>query len=547
LIARLDRIGPTAKEIAQIGAVLGREFSYELIEPVAQRPEKELQVALAQLGDSGLLFCRGIPPHASYLFKHALVQDGAYGTLLRARRQELHARVATALEQHFADLVERQPEILAHHLTAAGEAERAVDQWLKAGQYAAARLAHLEAIRHFDRGLATLALLQDGAARNGRETELHLARGLSLFTTKGFISAEAAEAYARARVLAERRGDAHQLFTAVFGLWQSTTSAGRILDCRGLSDRLQRLTADNADSELRLQAHHSAWTTHLFAGRPAAAREHCNEGRRLYNPERHQHHRLLYGGHDPGVCAGYVGAQVNWLLGYPERALAIGNESLVLAERIAHPFSLHIAQVFNAMLHLDRGEPELALERLHAAEALAAEQRLGLIIAPGFLRGAALMAEGAFDDAIAQLREGLAGRLGAMYAPYGRARLAEALARQSNHEAALATVREALEEQERTGQRRWEPELHRVEGAALQGLNRIEEAQSALEAALRIARTQQAKSYELRAATSLARLWGEQSRRSEARDLLAPVYRWFSEGFDTADLKEAKALLYELA
>ena len=272
---------------------------------------------------SGLLFCRGIPPHASYLFKHALVQDAAYGTLLRARRQELHARVATALEQHFADLVERQPEILAHHLTAAGEAERAVDQWLKAGQYAAARLAHLEAIRHFDRGLATLALLQEGPARDGRETELQLARGLSLFTAKGFISAEAAEAYARARELAERRGDTHQLFTAVFGLWQSTNSAGRVLDCRGLSDRLQRLTADNADSELRLQAHHSAWTTHLFAGRPAAAREHCNEGRRLYNPERHQHHRLLYGGHDPGVCAGYIGAQVNWLLGYPERALAI--------------------------------------------------------------------------------------------------------------------------------------------------------------------------------------------------------------------------------
>ena len=546
LMARLDRLGPAAKEIAQIGAVLGREFGYELIERVAQRPA-ELQIGLDRLVEAGLLFCRGAAPQSSYLFKHALVQDAAYGTLLRSKRQELHARVATALEQRFPDLVERQPELLAHHLTAAGDIDRAVDQWLKAGQYAAARLARLEAIRHFDRGLATLALLQEGPARDGRETELQLARGLSLFTAKGFISAEAAEAYARARELAERRGDAYQLFTAVFGLWQSTTSAGRILDCHGLSDRLQQLTADNADSELRLQAHHSAWTTHLFAGRPAAAREHCNEGRRLYNPERHQHHRLLYGGHDPGVCAGYIGAQVNWLLGYPERALEIGNESLVLAERIAHPFSLHIAQVFNAMLHLDRGKPELALEGLHAAEALAAEQRLGLIIAPGFLRGAALMAEGAFDDAIARLREGLASRLGAMFAPYGRARLAEALIRQSNHEAALATVRDALEEQERTGQRRWEPELHRVEGAAQQGLNRIEEAQSALEAALRIARCQQAKSYELRAATSLARLWGEQGRRTEARELLAPVYSWFTEGFDTADLKEAKALLAELA
>jgi class 3 adenylate cyclase len=411
LIARLDRLGPIAREIGQIGAVIGREFGYELIAPVAQRPAAELQFGLDRLVEAGLLFCRGLAPQSSYLFKHALVQDAAYTTLLRTRRQEMHARVAALLEQDFADLVERQPELLAHHLTAAGEAERAVDQWLKAGQYAAARLAHLEAIRHFDRGLATLAVLQEGPARDGRETELQLARGLSLFTAKGFISAEAADAYARARELAERRGDAHQLFMAVFGLWQSTNSAGRVLDCRGLSDWLQRLTADNADSELCLQAHHSAWTTHLFAGRPAAAREHCGEGRRLYNPERHQHHRLLYGGHDPGVCAGYIGAQVNWLLGYPERGLAIGNESLVLAERIAHPFSLESARVFNAMLHLDRGEPELALEGFHAAEALAAEQRLGLIIAPGLLRGAALIAQGAFDDAVARLREGLASRL----------------------------------------------------------------------------------------------------------------------------------------
>ena len=214
LMARLDRLGPAPKEIAQIGAVLGREFAYELIEPVAQRPERELQAALDQLGDAGLLFCRGIAPHASYLFKHALVQDAAYGTLLRGKRQELHARVAAVLEQHFADLVERQPELLAHHLTAAGDTERAVDQWLKAGQHAAARSAHLEAIRHFDRGLAALAALPEGPARDAREIELQLARGLSLFTAEGFASAEAAEAYTRARELAERRDDTRQLFTA---------------------------------------------------------------------------------------------------------------------------------------------------------------------------------------------------------------------------------------------------------------------------------------------------------------------------------------------
>ncbi len=409
LMARLDRLGPAPKEIAQIGAVLGREFAYELIEPVAQRPEEELQAALDQLGDAGLLFCRGIAPHASYLFKHALVQDAAYSTLLRGRRQELHARVAAALEEHFADLVERQPELLAHHLTAAGDTERAVDQWLKAGQHAAARSAHLEAIGHFDRGLATLAALPEGPARDGREIELQLARGLSLFTAEGFISAKAAEAYTRARELAERRGDTRQLFTAVYGLWQSTAGSGRVVERRGLSDQLLRLTADNADDGLRLQAHHSAWTTCLFAGEPAAARDHCEAGRRLYDPERHRSHRLLYGGHDPGVCARYIGAQVDWLLGYPEKALVISSEALVLAEQIGHPFSLEMALMYNAMLHLDRGEPELALQRLEAAEALASEQRLGFMLEPRLLRGAALTAQGAFDEAVACLREGLAG------------------------------------------------------------------------------------------------------------------------------------------
>jgi predicted ATPase len=327
LMARLDRLGPAPKEVAQIGAVLGREFAYQLIEPVAQRDERELQAALGQLSDAGLLFCRGTAPHTSYLFKHALVQDAAYGTLLRGRRQELHARVAAVLEQDF-DLVERQPELLAHHLTAAGDTERAIDEWLKAGQHAADRFAHLEAIRHFQRGLTALAALPEGPTRDGRELELQLARGPSLFMAKGFVAAEAAEAYARARELAEQRSDPHQLFMAVNGLWQSANGAGRILDCRRLSNRLQQLIADDADEGLRLQAHHSAWATCLHAGEPAEAREHCEVGRRLYDPERHRLHHQRYGGHDPGTCARYLGAQAYWLLGYPEKGLALGGVAI---------------------------------------------------------------------------------------------------------------------------------------------------------------------------------------------------------------------------
>jgi predicted ATPase/class 3 adenylate cyclase len=546
LIARFDRLGPLAKEIAQIGAVVGREFGYELIERVAGRSDDELQVGLDRLTAAGLLFCRGSPPHASYVFKHALVQDAAYGTLLRARRQELHARVGAVLEQHFADLVERQPELLAHHLTTAGDTERAVDQWLKAGRYAAQRLAHLEAIRHFERGIGILPALAEGRERDRREIELQLARGLSLFTTEGFVSGAGGEAYERAHELSEQSGDTRQLFMAVFGLWVSANGRGGMVECRQFSLRLQQLTVADADDGLRLQAHHSAWTTCLFSGEPAAVREHCEAGRRLYDPERHRLHRQLYGGHDPGACALYMGAQAYWLLGHPNSALAIAREALALAERIAHPFTLATALIMNAMLHLDRDEPEVALQRIEAAEALAEEQRIGLVLEPQILRGAVMTAQGAFEEAIAHLRDGLRQPRSIRLRHYGLARLAEALSHTGEHQQALTAVGKGLEDQERTGQRRWEPELHRLEGVALVGLNRLEEAQRAIEKALRVARRQQAKAYELRAATSLAQLWGEQGRRAEASDLLAPVYGWFTEGFDTADLKEARALLGEL-
>jgi class 3 adenylate cyclase/tetratricopeptide (TPR) repeat protein len=548
LMARLDKLGPAPREIAQIGAVLGREFTYELISTVAQRRESGLQEALAQLGDAGLLLCRGTAPHASYLFKHALVQDAAYGTLLRGRRQELHARVAAVLKQRFADLVERQPELLAHHLTAAGETERAAYQWLEAGRHAAERVAHLEAIRHFDRGLTVLRTLHEGPARDAREIELLLASGAAHFAAKGFGAAEAAQAYARARELAERRDDVRGLFISVYGLWQSANGAGHILDCRRLSNRLQQLAVTEPEDELRLEAHHSAWATSLFAGEPTAAREHCEAGRRLYDPERHHLLRRFYGGHDPGACASYFGAQANWLLGYPEDALRLGRQGLALAERVKDPFSLVTASLYNGMVHLNRGEPELALQLLAAAEALAAEQRLGLVVVPEILRGVALTAQGALEEAVACLRRGLAEGPNVMRVrTYGLVGLADALSRRREHEAALATAKAGLQAQEETGHRQWHAELHRAEGVALLGLNRLEEAQNALESALRVARRQQAKAYELRAATELARLWAEQRRRAEARDLLSPVYGWFSEGFDTADLREAKALLGALA
>jgi class 3 adenylate cyclase len=245
LVARLDRIGAVAKEVAQIGAVLGREFGYDLITGVEQRPEPELQAGLAQLTEAGLLFCRGQPPQSSYLFKHALVQDAAYGTLLRSRRQELHARVAAVLERDFADLVDRQPELLAHHLTAAGNTDRAVEQWLNAGQHAAARLAYLESIAHLDRGLRLLHSLPESPLRNGREIELQLALGLCVFTAKGGV--EAKLPYTRAHELAERSGKPQQRFEALYGVWQSTMTSGGIAAASPLSDRLLRMAEPEGD------------------------------------------------------------------------------------------------------------------------------------------------------------------------------------------------------------------------------------------------------------------------------------------------------------
>ena len=546
-MARLDRLGPTAKEVAQIGAVLGREFVYELIEPVAQRNANDLQAALGQLSDAGLLACRGTAPYASYLFKHALVQDTAYSTLLRGRRQALHTRAATALEEHFSDLVERQPELLAYHLTEAGDTERAVDQWLKAGQHAAARLTYIEAIAHFERGLSLLGSLPESPVRDGHEIELQLALGLCLFTTKGAV--EAIPPYMRAHELAESRGGTHQRFVALYGVWQSTLVSGGLAAASPLSVKLLKMAEPEADDGLRLQAHHAGWSTSCYAGDPAKARRHADAGRRLYDPIKHASHSLVYGGHDPGTCARYMGAQAEWMLGYPEKALASMADLLALAERITHPFTLNVALATSVIFHLNRREAERALRQLEAAEVLAAEQRLSLIYDPAMLRGVALLRQGAAEEAIALIRGGVTewSRLGrTILLPYAFAFLAEGLIQHGDWEAAQAALRQGVASACATGEHWWDAELHRVSGTAQLAANRLDEAEACFQQAIAVAQQQQAKSLELRATANLARLWGEQSRRAEACDLLAPVYGWFTEGFETADLKEAKALLEEL-
>ena len=339
LISRLDRLGTAVKEVAQIGAVLGREFSYELIDRVARRPD--MGTALGRLTNAGLLFCHGLPPQSAYLFKHALVQDAAYGTLLPRRRQELHGRIAATLEQEFAELVERQPELLAHHLTGAGDAGRAAVQWLKAGQYAATRSAHIEAIAHLERGLNLLRSMPDTAERDSLETDLQLALGISSIRAKGMISPAVGESYGRASELAEKHCDQRRLFQAIYGIYQHNVGSARTFAARPLAERLLSVTAhEDADRGLRLQAHHALWTALCIGGEPARCLEHCEIGRRLYDPERYQSHRDLYSGHDAGMCAWMLGGHAEWLLGHPCTAMTSLAEAVALGERISHPPSL---------------------------------------------------------------------------------------------------------------------------------------------------------------------------------------------------------------
>jgi tetratricopeptide (TPR) repeat protein len=318
------------------------------------------------------------------------------------------------------------------------------------------------------------------------------------------------------------------------------------LDCRRLSSRLQELTVQSTDDELLLQAHYSAWATSLFGGEPSIAREHCEAGRRLYDPEHHRNHHRLYGGHDPGCCARWLASQAHWLLGQPDEALEFGKEALALARQLGHPFSLALALQYNSMLHLDRGEPELALQLIDAVEELAAEQRLGFVLEPQILRGSALINQGAIREATVLLQEGLAQPAAVRLRCYGLARLADVLMRQGKHHDALAAAKAGLSTAEETGHRQWEAELHRLEGLALCKLGSLAEGQIALERALEVAHKQQATSNELRAATSLARLWGEQGRRGEASQLLGSIYGRFTEDFGTADLRQTKTLLDEL-
>ncbi|WP_338821938.1 adenylate/guanylate cyclase domain-containing protein [Bradyrhizobium septentrionale] len=549
LLARLDRLAPT-REVVQIAATLGRQFSHELISAVAAMSQPQLEGALVQLIRAELVFRRGTPPDATYTFKHALVQDTAYGTLLRSKRQQLHARIAQALEEKFPDIAATQPEVLAHHFTEADLTENAVAYWRKAGQRAAERSAHAEAIAHLRKGLMVAERVSDPAERARRELDLQLVLAPVLITTKSWAAPEVEQAYLRARDLCRQVGDVAQLFTVSWGLWLVYQQRCEFKMARDLLDELFAVARRRADPALLLQAHHAAWTTLLNLPELTACRAHLEAGLALYRPDAYRAHKFLYGSHDAAVCNLYTAAAALWPLGFPEQALATAREAVSMARELSHPFSLVLALVFAAMIYQHRREAEPAREQAEAAIAVCAEHDIAphLAAAGSILRGWAIAVRGKAAEGIAEVRDGLAAVQPTgvrIRRPYYLALLAEASTWAGEIEQGLIALAEAAAAVEETGERRWEAEIYRLLGeltVARRGGDRTE-AEACFRRALDVAGRQSAKALELRATTSLARLWCDQGKQQQAHDLLAPVYGWFTEGFDTPDLREARALL----
>ncbi len=580
LMARLDRL-PTAREVAQLGATLGREFTYDLIQSVASADEKTLQSALAKLVEAELLYQRGLLPQSRYIFKHALIQDAAYQSLLKSRRQQYHQQIAHVLEGRFVEITETQPELLAHHYTGAGLIAQAIPYWQRAGQRAVERSAHAEAIAHLTKGLDLLKTLPDTPERTQQELDLQIALGPALIAIKGWAAPEVEKTYTRARELCQQVGETSQLFPVLWGLWVFHDVRAEFQKSHELGEQLLMLAQSVQDPALLLEAHVTlAYTLH-FLGEFLPAREHSEQGVALYDPQQHRALAFLYGGVDTGMACHALAAQALWNLGYPAQALKRSQEALILAQELSHPHSLAFALGHAARVHQLRREGQAAQTQAETGVALSAEQGFSYwLVEASILRGWALVEEGQREKGIAQMHESVdASRaIGTeLDQSYSLILLAEGYGKSHQVGEGLALLAKALDGMLRTGDCYYEAELYRLKGTLTlqsktslgqvssksqtsqgkledtnpQPLTPNPQAEAEAEAcflkAIEIARRQSAKSLELRAVVSLSRLWHSQGKRREAHDLLAESYNWFTEGFDTKDLQEAKALLEELA
>jgi predicted ATPase/class 3 adenylate cyclase len=551
LMARLDRLA-AVKGLAQLGATLGREFAYDLLQAVSPWDDETLQRGLQQLVAAEFLYQQGPPPQATYRFKHALIQDAAYQSLLRSTRQQHHQRIAQVLEARFPKLCEIQPELLAHHYTEAGLAEHALPYWQHAGQLAIQRSAHVEAIAHLTRGLELLSTLPDSPERLQQELTLQLALGPALMAARGFGSSDVERVYTQARRLCQQTGDTPQLFPALYGLWQFYMLRAELQTVQEIAQQLFSLVQQMQEPALLAEAHRALGEPLAWSGAFARAHAHLEQGI-AHDDSQQTHFHALLSELNPGVTCRVFAVLALWALGYPDRALHKMHEALALAQTLVRPINLALAQCFAALLHQLRREDQAAREWAEATMTLSTDRGFTHFLTLGTTyRGWALAAQGQGEAGIAQMRQGLTAyeATGAeLERPYSLALLAEAYGHVGQTAEGLHLLAEALGLVDTRGDRWCEAELYRLKGDLLLTLSppHQTEAEACLHQALAAARRQQAKSWELRAAMSLSRLWQQQGKCQEAHDLLAPLYGWFTEGFDTADLREAKALLEELS
>ena len=559
LMARLDRLGP-AKEVAQIGAAIGREFSHALLGALVHKPGTELGSALNRLIEAGLLFRQGVPPHATYLFKHALVQDAAYGTLLREPRRALHARIAETLERQFGEMAENQPELLARHCTEAGFIEKAAGLWGKAGERSLARSALVEAAEQLTRALAQIATLPATPALRREAIKLQVAFATVLFHVKGYTAPETIAAFERADAMIEQSEalgerpegeDALLRFSVLYGQWTGNHSAGNLAKAVEVAKHFLVVAERQRLSAPLLMAHRVMGATLCLSGEFGAARRHLDQAVALYRPEEHRPLAARFG-QDIGVAALGYRSLVLYRLGYPESALVDGDEALKGARDLGQAGTLLYAAGVGAFSEIHCGRFRVAEARVE--ELFALSEKYGLPFWRGFgelLRGCIFVATDRGDQATPLIGSGLsvlAATRMTLFSPFGLTWLARAHAACGRVAEAQNALSEALDAVSKTNERWDEAEIHRIAGelAASRPHADPEMTESHFQQSLAIARRQEAKSFELRAATSLARLWRDQGRRDEARELLAPIFGWFTEGFDMPDLIEAKALLEEL-
>ena len=551
LMARLDRLGGPTKELAQVAAAIGREFAHALLATVLPKPEGELGPALDRLMAAGLLFRRGVPPHATYLFKHVLVRDAAYGSLLRNQRQQLHALIAAAVETQFPEIVATQPEWLAQHCDKAGWPEKATQYWRAAGEQAVRRAANVEAIEHFRRALLRNAERSAGVESARTELATLSQLGPALMSIHGWAAPVVGEVLERAASVARQLETSRDLAAPLTSLWLFRYARGELDQSDEISDEIFRIAQKLDDPELTLQAHHAAAPLRWVRGFHSEANRHFESCLGLYDEERHAQHRYLYMGHDPAVCAMAVGASVKWALGFPDQAAGLEQRALVLARRLQHIPSLAHALSFNAQSQV--------LRRDVAAVAASTEELLPIcqeykLAQPGALAmidlGWALVHLGDIRDGFARLAEGLdqLDRIGVrIWLSRGKRMNAEACLAAEHYDEGLEEVRRAISIANEIGLQGDIPRLCLLQGELLLHISgRKLEMEGCFRSALEAADAQGARGWALRAMTSMARLLAERGERMQAYDLLNPIYASFTEGVDTRDLKEAKTLLNEL-